>query len=864
MRSHSRLPHSSRAVHLFAAIAAALSPVSMAIAEAMQFDIAADQAPVALKEFIRQTGLQLIFEFDAVRDHTTRAIKGEYEAADALREMLVGTGLVFQFVNERTVTISRKGGNASSATGTTSAVVGSGQASRMIRSALLQAESEKSAATNVAEQSGDVRGRGVLEEILVTAEKRSESIQDLPMAISAYSGESLIDRGVEGVESLQQVAPSLTVGHWVGGLANVTMRGVGNEVGGVQGEPGVAITQDGVAYANPFLLNLDFFDVERVEVLRGPQGTISGRNATAGAINVHSKRPTEDFEGGVKVTLGNYSRLGTEGYLSGPLAGDRLLGRLAVRSERADGWVTNTFLGDELGMRDKIQARASLLAQLGDSVEARLILEGLKDQSNTVIVDHGRIRPDTPSLAELYGYSAFDWDKRTTQQNLPGILDLEKYQATLNLAWDLSSSARLTATTGYVDLSFEGTRDTDGTLAPTTEWGYPDGRPLQDEVSQLSQEITLTADLNDSIDVIFGALYLDSDWLQATVFGLPLIGVPRGSLDSRSEGSVRSWAGYTQWRFRLTESLRFAAGVRYTHDTKDIANRDITAGGPPRFANGEASWDAWTPRVTLEFVPDEDVTIYASMSRGFKSGGFYSAPPIMRDFGPEYVWNYEAGMKAGWMNQRLRTSFAGFLMDYEDLQQTLLGLDPSTPFSSVINAKSATVRGVELDIEALATDRLKIAIAGTWLDATYDELFSHDPLYPELGTLGPRGVNVRDLSGNRLVRAPEWKLSVSGEYAAPLRSNLQGILRVAYAWQDTMYFQIFNRNSTSQGDYGLVNVSASIEAMDGSWQLAAFVNNVTDKYYISRQEESNLAPVRFTSATPGLPRMYGVSLARRF
>lgn len=860
MQSQSHQFRIPRSVHLLAAVAAAITPISVAIAEALQLDIAAEQAPVALKEFIRQSGLQLVFEFDVVRDHKTRAIKGEFEAADALRAMLAGTGLVFQFVNERTVTISRKDGSADATAGAAAPARGASRADTPA--------SAGPSATNVVSPGKNTHPTGVLEEILVTAEKRSESIQSLPIAISAFSGETLTNKGIDTVEGLQQAAPSLTIGGGNGPLARVSLRGVGTEVGDFYGDPAVAISQDGVSYANRFLLAADLFDVERVEVLRGPQGTISGRNATAGAINIHSKRPTEEFEGGVKMTVGNYNRVGAEGYLSGPLAGNRLLGRLAVRSDNADGWVDNTLLGKELGTIDALQVRGSLLGDVTDDLEAHLIVEGTRNRSTPVNVDDGRIRSDRPSVPEFTGVPAFDRDRHVVQHDQPGDTEYEKYQASLKLTWDMGSSARLTTTTGYVDLKFSSTRDADGTAAVGTTWSQSPDHPLRDHIWQISQEATVTVDLSDRLDVIAGALYLQAYADQDVRVGLPSIGVPPGSLDFFGENHLTSWSGYTQWRYRLADDLRLSAGVRYTHDSRETIDRSFSFGNPV-FEDERATWNAWTPRLALDYTPTDDLTVYAALSRGFKSGGFVFGTHPVNEFDPEYVWNYEIGLKADWLDQRLKATVAGFYMQYTDLQQSIQGVDPTQTFSSVVNANSATIKGVELDVSAMLSDGFLFTFAGAWLDATYDELRSHDPIFPELGVPGPFGVNVRDLSGNRVVRAPEWKLNVSGEYRVPLGmrafgADLQGVLRASYAWQSKVFFDLYNHAAISQDPYGLVNLSAAVESADGSWELSTFVHNLTDEYYRTDEGTFGSIGVQASSVVLGRPRTYGVSLAYRF
>ena len=213
-----------------------------------------------------------------------------------------------------------------------------------------------------------------------------------------------------GIESLKQLSPSLQFGK--GPIDNfVSIRGIGAELINVSAEAGISIAQDGVPFASATMFDADFLDVERVEVLRGPQGTIAGRNATGGTINIHSKRPTEEFAGQIRAAIGNYSRRELEGFVSGPIADSAVLGRLAVRAERADGWLTNEFTGEDFNDAEDIKVRASLLAGLTEGLEAHLILEHSVDKSSPMLLALGRARPDRPSYPEVVGVPEYDEDR---------------------------------------------------------------------------------------------------------------------------------------------------------------------------------------------------------------------------------------------------------------------------------------------------------------------------------------------------------------------------------------------------------------------------------------------------------------------
>lgn len=852
-----------------------------------QTDVPAQRLETALRSLASERDFQIVFVHEDLEGLETSGTSGQLTTEEAITRLLDGTELVYRYLDENTITITPRGDSArvtaaprpgeprsTTDTGpdekksTSSSLRESSMRTRFntLKTALISVLIGTGSAS--AQEPANTRPR-TIEEVVVTAEKRAESIQELPIAVSAFSAELLEERGIASIETLQQLAPSLSVSNLARGFGtDVTMRGISGTA-----DRGVGIVQDGVPYFTSNMAAVDIFDIERVEVLRGPQGTMSGRNTTGGALYFHSKRPTEETEAGFKATLGNYDRVAIEGYASGPLAKDRLLGRLAVRSDRADGWVTNTLLGEKLGEIDQLQARATLLGHVTKKLEATLIMDVLRDRSSTVSIDGPRVRPDMQTLPELAGVPAFDRDARTLQQDMPGGVDFEKYQTTLNLGWDLGDwlpSARLTSITGYGAMDITSSQDhNDATAAPALVWGPPTGTPLHQEVWQWTQELTLTADLTDRLDMIVGSLYLRGAQSEEVQYGVPLLGLPAGSLYSFWENDLTSWAGYTQWRYRLTDDIRLTAGARYTRDTKERFERTTAfgTGGPPTTRRG--TWEAWTPRFAVDYSPTDDLTIYASISRGFSSGGFSFSENL---FDEEIVTSYELGLKTMALDGRLRTALTGFYMDYTDLQIVVIGVsdDPAADVlgRTVTNA-DAPIYGVELELEALLTDRLRVMTSATWLDATLEGYVDHDPLFPEVGVPGPVGLNIQDFSGNHLPRAPEFGFNVTGEYRVPLGfagGRIEGVLNASYFWRDKEYFNVFNHEALSQDAYGLLHLSAGIESTDGAWSLTGYVYNVADKFYMT-QVGGPLAlapPIQFSSARVGPPRTYGVSLAHRF
>jgi len=692
----------------------------------------------------------------------------------------------------------------------------------------------------------------MIEVIVVTAEKRSENASNIPIAITTFSGESIERAGVTGVKGLSQLSSSIQVGHQDVNTF-VSIRGIGSDLINIGGESGVTISQNGIPLVNQVLFDADFFDAVRVEILRGPQGTISGRNATGGAINIHSRRPSAEFEYGIKAKVGNYQRYGLEGYVGGQLSDDRIMARLSVRTEKADGWLKNTYRNTYLNSTDKSQARLSLLANINNNLDAYLVLETLDDRSAPVsTVDLGRARTDKPGYAESYGVPSFDPKRLEFQADFANKSHVEKYSGVLTFNWQLGSTTNLSSTSGYITFDRTGKDDFDATIIEGSSF---DCTCL--DLWQASQELTLTANITDHLDLIIGAMYMKSEAHEPLDFGLPIFGLPERSIQLKAEQSLTSYAVYSQWRYRWSDDLRISLGARYTKDSKNYFEENFFFGYSAGIKTGDESWKAFTPRMAIDYSMSEDIALYGSISRGFKAGGFNTFSSEINKFAPEYVLNYEMGAKVNSADKGLKAAVAVFYMDYVDLQQTLWILEPATGLAlpSVKNAANATITGAEMELVWLASDQLEVSISGTWLEATYDKLLSIDVLYPELGE--------RNFSDNHLVRAPEWQFNVGAEYRKPLAGEWQIILRADYGWQDKVYYDYFNNDSVSQDSYGLLNFTASIETMDARWQFSMYAHNTHDELYINNIHVVDGAPQQL-SGNPGSPRTYGMSVAYHF
>lgn len=726
---------------------------------------------------------------------------------------------------------------------------------------LATAQAQSQSETQRGASQDESRVTNMLEEVVVTAQKRREGLQNIPIAITALEGPTLERAGVTAVGDLVQLAPSLQFGTRSTNVF-IAVRGIGQAGQDIGSQSGVTVSLDGVPLLNHFMMNPSFLNVERVEVLRGPQGTLQGRNATGGAINISSLPPTDALDAAVELTAGNYSRYGVKGFVNVPLS-DTLSSRLSVQSERADGWLENRFLGRGNDDTDIDRVRGQLLFKPTDRFSLRGIVDYTRDRSDpSFAILLGRANPDIPTVDELptYAFPRNDIEHLDFYIDEPNQRDLESLNATVIANLEFGESAGIVSTTGYIKHDIELTNiDVDAT--PIASSSFP---LIGIHNEQITQEFTFTTDLGSRADLVAGLFYMSGDsseplYLDFTPITNYLVYLPVEKLDS--------YAAYAQFRYNLTDKLRATLGGRYTTDEKsyEMDARVLTF---QTFLEDEDKWDAFTPRFVLDYTPNDESLLYVSASRGFKSGGFNTLGDItlpVDTFEPEFVWNYEAGAKAMFFERRLRLGLTGFFADYSNLQATVFRINPLTQvrFPRVENSATAEIKGVELEIEASPVAGLRLTGAVTRLDAKYGKFCNNDPLYPDLPTdpacaglgLPPGALN---LEGNTLAQAPEWQFHVSSAYSFPIAGNLEITARADYKWQSNVEFDFYNHPTNRQDSYGLFNASLGVGPQNLRWALTGWIRNAFDERYVAQANMGTGAnPARTGSI--GAPRMYGAT-----
>ncbi len=707
-------------------------------------------------------------------------------------------------------------------------------------------------------------------EIIVTAQKRSESLQTVPISITALTGDTLAASGIQDTERLSTLTPGLIVQRSV--VGKISIRGVGNENYTISGDPGVAVHSDGVYVARAAAGLFDLFDIARVEVLRGPQGTLYGRNATGGVINVLPNTPDASaLHASAAGEYGNYDYFRLEGMVNAPLGGG-WAARVAGLYSKRDGFTKNTNADasrrgfDSFDSKD-IWAVRGQVAYDGDSpLKARLSVEYLKDDSNLPAYKYLN-RPNALPTADFGGFGP--GDLRTVNQGIelqiPGasrgvgtdadVFKTDQLGVSLHLDYDFGN-VTLSSISGYRDTKFNYLDDGDGSDVFYVNYIQ------QDKSKQYSQELQLSGTVG-SFDWLIGGFYFHEKGTSFIAlpftfgFDLPFF--------IQIDGSARTdaLAGYTELRWQATDRLKFTIGGRYSHEKRAAKYRYEVNFGAPNVTNPdlEATFNAFTPRFVVDFKATDHINLYASATRGFKSGGF-NLLAVQPGFNPEKVWSYEAGFKSTFAGGKGSLNGNVFYYNYKDIQ-----VGQIVNLSSVLtNAAKATVKGAEIEFLARPVPALEIGATLAYLDAKYDRFCTGDPTQPA-APVNPNcsTANPIDLAGNRFPRAPEWTVTTSAQYTADLGHDSTLMLRADLRLQSLTYFTQFNRRLVSQPSYEVVNARATYTLPGGRFSIGGFVNNVFNKTYFNEVLESGaFNPQLVAQAYVAPPRTYGVTAGVKF
>jgi len=740
-----------------------------------------------------------------------------------------------------------------------------------------------------------------LQELIVTAQKRGESVNTVPMSIVAATGEQMARRGITQVRDLEKLVPGFTYTDSQFGTPVYTLRGVGFSDVAMGGRPTVSIYLDEVPIPFSIETRGTTLDLERVEVLKGPQGTLFGQNSTGGAINYIAAKPTPSFESGLDVSYGRFNATEIGGFVSGPIT-DSLGARVALNVSDAGDWQTSVSSNLKAGGGPIYSGRVLLDWRPDDRLRFQLSLNGYRDKGSSLAPQLVTVSPSIPALAPLIpdlvnfmptpaNNRAADWDpdfelrRRDTFYQASGRID---YNLTPHLVLtSLTSASTYEAHTPKV---FTGLH----TQTETLTTGNIHGVFQELRVSgDLSEAWKFMVGVNYAYDHVFQSNY---NTLQGGTISLSFVplGLPvfRDFIDY-SDSRTDTEAVFANTDYRISDQLKVYGGVRYTHDKTDFAacsrdagdNNAVSVFGPlynvirgqlglppnpplapgacltanPQLVPTEArvslgehnvSW-----RVGGDWAPTQHTLVYANVSKGYKAAGFPNfGATATAQYTPavqEALMSYEVGAKLGLLHRTLQVNGAAFYYEYDNKQVLGFYVDPIFgPINRLVNVPHSTLKGAEITIDWAPISGLTVGVAGSYIDSKIKDHFTN---------FNANG-QAQDFGGEPFPNTPKYQVVATGDYRFPLTESLNAFVGADVRYASRTNSQLGKQALTSVRAYTLVDLRAGVETPDGRWRLTAWGRNVGDTYYWSGAYRTTDTVVRFA----GRPATFGLALRYRY
>ncbi|KMY67333.1 hypothetical protein AAU61_10820 [Desulfocarbo indianensis] len=659
-----------------------------------------------------------------------------------------------------------------------------------------------------------------IDDIVVTAEKRDGKAQDIPASVTVVTEEQLEDFGLASTLELVDLVPNLYMTQ-TGNTMMTTFAAMRGVMGAMTQTPVVGFYVDDVYYSG---LDISLFDVERVEVLRGPQGTLYGRNSEAGIINVITKQPTPNWETKLKLGVASFDTYQGQGSVSGPLLDDKLKFRAAARYYETRGYFENKFDGsDDGGRGENTDGRVTLQYAPRDDLELTLGYDLQRFDGNNAQyapLKQGNLRENVN--VDCVGKS---------EKNADGTYLRARYQM---------GGMKLISISSFRKEDYSALNDLDATPLDMMTLG------IAKDVSAFSQEIRLLSDREDSAFRWIGGLFILSEedqrqydtWMNFKNMGM---GMPGETLAQKSTTDTFGMAAFAEATYTFLERLSLTLGLRYDWEGKDF-DYEQTTSGPVMQKMGymqergsvDDSFDAWLPKASLSYKLNESMTPYLSVSRGFLSGGFNAKQQMGSTYKPEFIWSYELGAKTRWLNGRVELNAALFYIDWSDMQVEIR--IPGGTSAYIENAGKATSKGAELELIVRPVKGLLLMAGFAYTDATYDDY--------------AQGANVYD--GNRITDSPQYTVNLGMTYRF-----MEGLfINAGYNHFGKVYFD--PANTQSQENYGLLNVKIGYET--GHFDVYLYGRNLLDEEYATRAYQVN----NVWYGRAGEPQIFGLMLTARF
>lgn len=663
-------------------------------------------------------------------------------------------------------------------------------------------------------------------EIIVTATRRETRVQATPLAISALDSAALQRNNIGDLTKLPLQVPSLFVGGDDGfGSTSVTIRGIGSLAIGVGADEGVGIYIDGVYQGKPYGNVFEFVDIDRVEVLRGPQGTLYGRNATGGAINIVTKQPGNDFAGQVNAEYTSYQGVKVSGYALIPIVQDKLSLKIAAGSNTRNGWAYDPTRAEHLYDINNKYVSAALRWTPTETTD--IVLSGRAGRSASDVQFKDANDKSLPIKIFPADYPGFE---------------TRRYSAVTLTVTQEFDKASLVSISSYERGKSVNAQDSD--LTPAYDFEFNSTQ----KSAQLSQELRLVSKNDGRFSWVVGGLYFHE---KASVY-LPFqISIANFGVLFDAHLRTESYSAFAEGTYKITDKFSATAGARYNYDEKHwlgcVAQFTTIANASPALCAGNASvpdsrhWGAVTPRFVLDYQASRDLLVYASATRGFRSGGwnFTDATSYHSGFNPEDIWSYEGGLKSEMLDRRLRFNLAGFYADYSKLQVRI----NDGPFLATRNGGSAHIYGAELE-SGLRLGRLDLTASGAWLHAKYHQFSTVS-----------NGVTT-DYAGNTLNRAPKLSFTVAAQYGVDLMDKATLTPRVEFHHVSQVFYSQENIQPQGADPYNELNFRLKFEPQGSKWNLTGYVNNATNKQFREHTFPGNLPGQ--VATTYSEPRIYGI------
>jgi len=683
-----------------------------------------------------------------------------------------------------------------------------------------------------------------VEVMRVTARRREELLRDVPSSVSAFGEQQVKELQADRLNDIQYAVPNFYFEQGDGSNAVIFLRGIGQNDSLAFVDSGVAVYLDGVFIARSQAAFLDVFDVERIEVLRGPQGTLYGRNSPGGAVKFISSPAPDRLSASIEAGIGNFGEKVFKGRIGGPLAGERLRGKIAVSTRQHNGFANNRVLDSQDGDTESFAWRSSLEWTPGRNFSLSAIVDGKLDRPDRTrspirLTDVFAFSDPLADPPESVVFGPND-NSFVAETNVNDLNDINSWGVALRADWAITPEWSLESITGYREMDFDLVLDTDGAPLPLIDVVL-----FQDQ-EQFSQELRLSY-AGERFNMTGGVFYFHDEDLtlsgfdaqSASIFGFPLIAFAPGAQLADTDQETESIAVFAHGTFDLTDRLALEMGLRYTVDDKSSKRRFEVFPDPnlrvaetfPEFLagigipgpviSGSEDWDAITPRFSVSYDVSQQAMVFASAARGFKSGGFDGRAASefeFQPFDPETVWTYELGLKSSLAQGRLAANLTWFYSDYQDLQVTSFGREAETGFfqSLFTNAAEAEIQGVELEVAARPVNGLSLQASVGFLDADYEEF--------ETLVNG----ELTDVSDRDLINSPDWNAHLSGTWTHPLGRGLEMVVHADASYRGQVANEITDSPILRQSDYVMLNATLGLRTADGRWELRAGGRNLSD------------------------------------